>query len=299
MPLADLRSDLEAIEKEPALREEAGFVRRAEALDSLELRVLDRIDGLLREPEPPEGLLPLRRRAERARRRLEAVDRRLFRRLRAELRAGAPLPGLIEAFVGRDAPGRRGPDEAGYDVLDAFVDALLVARPVPAPTRELEPGMVPYQRTPARVVREMADRGGLAPGDLFFDLGSGLGQVPILVSLLTGAAARGVEREPAYCAFARATAAELALPRVEFVLADAREADLSGGTVFFLYSPFEGAILAEVLERLRRLARDRPIRLFTYGPCTAPVAREGWLVRLGPGGDHPHRLAAFRGPRAP
>jgi hypothetical protein len=39
----------------------------------------------------------------------------------------------------------------------------------------------------------------ITQADVFFDLGSGLGQVPILVNLLSGAAAKGMEFEPVYC----------------------------------------------------------------------------------------------------
>lgn len=56
-----------------------------------------------------------------------------------------------------------------------------------------------------------------------------------------------------------------------------READLSAGTVFFLYTPFTGAILRTVLDRLRHEARRRPIRICSYGPCTPLIAQELWL----------------------
>jgi len=289
-PAARLGADLEALEADPSLLGEAAFAARSRALDRLE-HLLDAVEALLDAGEPPRELLPLRERAEGARRRLETLDERLFRRLRAEIRAGAPLRSLLGRYA---PPASRAPDEAGFDALDAFVDGLLLPLDSPAGSAALEAEMVPLHRTPARVVLELAERARFREGDVFCDLGSGLGQVCLLVSLLGGVEARGVEIEPAYRDYAAARAEELGLRRVEFVAADAREADLSRGTVFFLYTPFRGALLAAVLGRLRAEARARPIRLFTYGPCTASVAREGWLRPEAGGETHPYRLAGFR-----
>jgi precorrin-6B methylase 2 len=122
---------------------------------------------------------------------------------------------------------------------------------------------------------ELVEAARLTEADIFFDEGSGLGQVAILVHLLRGSAAKGIEIEPAYCGYARACAAELGLSRVEFLEADAREADYSAGTVFFMYTPCEGKMLEDALARLRSQA-GKGARLFTYGPCTAEVARLGW-----------------------
>jgi precorrin-6B methylase 2 len=153
--------------------------------------------------------------------------------------------------------------------------------------------MVQYQPTPARVILELVEKSRLTSVDIFCDVGSGLGRVPILVNLLSGAAARGIEVQPAYCDYARACAAELNLPRVEFTNADARTADLSEGTVFYLYTPFTGGMLQEVLTRLQDAAHGRMIRLFTYGPCTPHVAGQGWLKHVGRRADHLDELAAF------
>ncbi|HEX7051734.1 MAG TPA: class I SAM-dependent methyltransferase [Longimicrobiales bacterium] len=298
MVIAEIRADIDAIERDPSLYDAVSFGRRAAALDSIEFDVIDRIQGLLgTTTTPPDTLIELERCAERVRRRLAAIDRRMFRRLRAEIRAGRcagrALRTVIDESVECDVVGGRRRDEPGYDHLDAFVNGLLLTRPIPVETKAREPEMVRYQQTPARVIFELVDRARLAGDDVFYDLGSGLGHVPILVNLLSGATARGVEFEPAYCDYARARAADLKLSRVAFTNADARAADYSDGTVFFLYTPFVGAMLDEVLERLRRLSRRRRIRLFTYGPCTPWVARQGWLESPDGERHHAFRLAAF------
>jgi hypothetical protein len=58
---------------------------------------------------------------------------------------------------------------------------------------------------------------------------------------------------------------------------DEHDADLSSGTVFYLYSPFKGAILADVLSALRRESLCRPIKICSLGPCTHGVSNETWL----------------------
>ena len=134
------------------------------------------------------------------------------------------------------------------------------------------------------------------PPGVFYDIGSGLGQVSTLTHLLSGVQAKGVEVELAYCDYARRCARGLNLSQVEFINVDAREADYSDGTVFFLYTPFEGRMLERVLERLKHESRKRRIQLYTYGPCTRQVARQRWLERVDQNGNHVNRLAIFRTP---
>ena len=188
--------------------------------------------------------------------------------------------------------GAAGKDTVGYDCLDTFINGLLHSRPPPSETRAREPGMVWFQKTPARIVFEMVEKARFTDADVFYDVGSGLGQVAILAHLLSGVAARGIEFEPAFCEHARACAADLDLPDVEFLQADAREADYSRGTVYFMYTPFEGTMLDEVLGKMRRDAKPG-FRLFTFGPCTPQVGRQDWLKSVGQTGQDIHSLGAF------
>jgi hypothetical protein len=79
---------------------------------------------------------------------------------------------------------------------------------------------------------------------------------------------------------------------VRFIQGDARAADLSDGTVFYLYTPFTGTILRDVLNSLRHEAASREIRICTFGPCTRVVAEEQWLSAIGP--LETARVAIFR-----
>jgi len=69
----------------------------------------------------------------------------------------------------------------------------------------------------------------------------------------------------------------LRLSRVTFLNVDAREADYTDGTVFFLYTPFTGHLLQAVLARLHTAASTHPITIAAYGACTRDVAQQAWL----------------------
>lgn len=292
--LEEIRARLETIAADQALVDEASYSGRAEALDALEVHVFDRLDGLAQTAEH----VALRHSAERLRSQLASVDAKLFRRLRADIRDGAcrgpALREAIEAYVGPELLGG-GPDTpAGYSDLDTFLDGVLGIAAIPAATAALAPEMVPYQKTPARVMLRLIEFAGLTERSVFYDLGSGLGHVPIMAHLLTGAHATGVEVEPAYCEAARAAAAGLDLAHVTFAQGDARLANYTGGTHFFLYTPFQGRMLDAVLARLSAEARARPLRLVTFGPCTPHVARQPWLACEQSHQDAAGELAVFR-----
>lgn len=289
----EIELDIETIEQNGALYAEANFDSRVEALDHIEFHLIERIEGLLRTTHAPEKLLALKRRAESIKQRLEAADDALFQRLRADIRLGAALKDLIDDYAGRDARGRRPHDAMGYDTLDLFINGLLLIEAIPTETKTREPEMVYYQQTPARIILDLVEKARLRPGDVFFDLGSGLGHVPILVNLLSGAATRGIEFEPAYCDYASRCAADLNLSHVTFIHADARSADYAEGTVFFMYTPFVGRILQDVLEKLRGEAGRKKISLFTYGPCTSDVSRQSWLLSEDQHEHHLYELGVF------
>src|SRR3546814_750330 len=99
MPVySEIRSDIEAIEGRSALYEEANFAARIEATDHIEFNVVDRIDGML-QGNAGGVLLELKLYAEQVKSRLEDVDDRLFRRLRAGIREGDWRGKGLEALI--------------------------------------------------------------------------------------------------------------------------------------------------------------------------------------------------------
>jgi len=165
----------------------------------------------------------------------------------------------------------------GFDARDDFI-ASIFQHSDPGDVSSLgSREMIAYQPTPVRHVLHLLKTVTLSADDLFVDLGSGMGHVPLMMSMLAGVRSLGIEIEPAYVANAERCARTLQLGNASFVAADARDADFSKGTIFYLYSPFTGSILDQVLGHLRKQSLKRPIKLCSLGPCTCTLAKEGWL----------------------
>ncbi|MDH3603494.1 MAG: class I SAM-dependent methyltransferase [Candidatus Tectomicrobia bacterium] len=228
--------------------------------------------------------------------RLRKADADFFHTLRQRIRTGdlsaQTLRQLFDAHTPY-RPGRLGQVHRGYDTLDALVQGLMRAEQAPTAGEHRDIDMIPYEPTPARAILELVDQIQWKANDVFYDLGAGLGHVTILVHLLTGAAARGVEIEAAYCLHARRCAEELGLSNVRFLNQDARDVDYTAGAVFFMYTPFTGTVLESVLATLACQARYRAITLCTYGACTFEVAQQPWLRLRHPEANHVYALAVF------
>ena len=85
-----------------------------------------------------------------------------------------------------------------------------------------------------------------------------------LAHLLTGVRARGLEIQEPLVTSARARCAALGLTGVSFLHADAARTKLDG-SIFFLYTPFSGEMLAGALRRLEEVAGRRPIVVCAVG----------------------------------
>ena len=275
-----IQRGIEIFDMDAALREERNFEERLDAIDSLEFHIIDYIETLLEKITYPVPLILLKQHAEKTKLELEAIDNNLFKKLRRDIRlgefTGEEFKNMVADYVNFDLEDDS-QEKSGYDNLDIFINGVLSFQPIPEQTKDLEPEMVFYQKTPARIIFELVEKAYVTRDDVFFDLGSGLGQQAILVHLLTGAKAKGVEFEPAFCDYASDCANELNLSNVKFINADARGADYREGTVFFMYTPFKGEILQGVLALLRKESLTRKIKIITYGPCTAQVAPHNWL----------------------
>jgi hypothetical protein len=187
------------------------------------------------------------------------------RAARAEVRSGA-LRGaaLLERL--RSVP---------FTDRDVWVDRLLgIEDASPADVPDLPRGSVPYLPCGVEEIIAMVEEVPLRADDQLVDLGAGLGRVVLLGHLLSGARAVGVEIQEPLVRSARARCAELALVDISFVHADAADVELDG-SVFFLYAPFNGAMLARVVRHLEDVARRRPIAV-----CAVGLELHGvpWLV---------------------
>jgi SAM-dependent methyltransferase len=143
---------------------------------------------------------------------------------------------------------------------DVWTDELLGLPPPPPDIPDLPRGSVPYLPCGVDDIVAMVREVPVRPDDELVDLGAGLGRVVILAHLLSGARARGVEIQEPLVRSARSRCDELGLTAVSFVHADAAQTELDG-SIFFLYAPCNGEMLANVLRRLEEVARRRPIVL--------------------------------------
>lgn len=269
--MSELQALVSGLEQDGSLDEPVRVHERIDALDRLERYLLDDQCGDLCD------------RARTLYERLETVESRLHQAIRGEIKRGRRPDWLLHATP---AIGE------GYDYLDVLISGVLRLEQPAAGLAEPAAEMIAYQPTPARHILDLLRRAALTEQDVLVDIGSGLGHVPLLTAICTDARSIGVELEPAYVKSAWRSARELDLANATFVQQDARTADYAGGTAFYLYTPFTGSIMRAVLDSLRREASSHPLRVFTYGPCTATVAEEPWLVAAGR--PRPQRISMFR-----
>lgn len=292
MDLQELQAELAGYLHDSKLLIEANLQRRAEALDFLTFLQ----DVLRAERRRTPALQELHQQAIQLQSQLETVNEELFQQVRTAVQHKKLHGDALRHYVQQFTDYRSQSSDRvymSYDGLDVLMDGLFQLKRAPAATLAPAVEMVHCEETPARVLLDLIDHTSLTANDLFYDLGSGLGQVVMLVHLLTGVRAKGVEVEPAFCAFAQAQAQNLGLTGVEFINTDARAADYSDGTLFFMFTPFRGQLLQRVLERLQQVAHDHPIRICTFGPCTPRVAEQSWLRPVTPDARHEYKLVIF------
>ena len=270
---------LSALEADSSLFQPEGLEQRLVALDDLDAK----FGGFVAEAPASPTNSQIHDRVEALRARLEAANAELCRSVRSDIIRGVPPHAFLRWMQSSASSNKSGGLLAGlgFDWRDELVSGILQIREPSEPDLLRSPEMVPYQPTPVRHILHMIAASALSEHDVLVDLGSGLGHVPLLASMLAGVRAVGIEIQPAYVASAQECAQSLNLSRVRFDLADARAADLSIGTVFYLYSPFTGSILTGVLKALRMESTRRPIKICSLGPCTCRVANERWLSPMG------------------
>lgn len=288
---------MDALTRTSEALDAAGFIERNRAIDELELHLLELTQARGPDGVAKQGMSESAARLVTIRDRLQRINDSMARRLRERIAAASvSTRELLATF--RDyasASPHETRDDLTYDALDALLAGVLsTGEPVAERAVELDPEMVPYQPTPARLILDLLQDIRPTERDVFVDVGSGLGTVPTLVSLLTGARAVGIEWHPDHCDWAQRSVQGLTLATVSFVQQDARIADFSTGTIFYMFTPFRGAMLRDVLRRLEGEGRRRAIRLCLYGPLVREALREVSSFSLEKGqSDHP-AISVFR-----
>ncbi|MEW5742782.1 MAG: hypothetical protein AB1938_27950 [Myxococcota bacterium] len=178
----------------------------------------------------------------------------------------------------------------GPSERDAWVDSVLGLSEVAGDGASLPRGCVPYLPCPVDALLRAVDVAEVGVDDVIVDVGSGLGRAAVLMQLLSGASAIGVEIQPDLAAASRRLAERVKGLRFTVVEGDAVEerAALSDGSVFFLYCPFSGERLTRLLASLEALAGARRLRVCCVD---LPLPHCPWLEPVGPDGG---ALAVYR-----
>jgi hypothetical protein len=271
----DPQNFLRGLGTDSSLFEPKQLRERLDALDTLDARFGGfEADEFMSDPDAR-----ITNHAKAIRTRLEAANSVLYESIRSEIVRGALPHTLLQWIQTSVSPNETASPVPGlgYDYRDEVVSGVLQLREPSEPRLHPLPEMAFYQPTPVRHILNLITAGALSEDDVFVDLGSGLGHVALLAFMLTGVRSFGIEVEAAYVASAQACAHSLQLSHVRFIHEDARAADLSNGTLFYLYSPFSGSILDDVLDRLEKESTNKPIKICALGPCTATLAKESWL----------------------
>ena len=130
-----------------------------------------------------------------------------------------------------------------------------------------------YEPAPVGQAEALLDASLLDPmRATFVDLGAGMGRVVLLAARRPFRAVIGVEISPALVEIARENLAAARDPKraardVKIVCADARDYRFPrGDLVVFLYNPFRGPVLDDVLVNLRAAGERREVVLLYHTP---------------------------------
>jgi len=195
---------------------------------------------------------------------MDESHRKSAERVRSEIERGVRPPSFRDALMAVPASER-----------DAWVDRVLGLGELPSDGPDLPSGCVPYLPCPVDALLRAVDHAPVRASDVFVDVGSGVGRAAVLVHLLTGARAVGLEIQPRFVVAARELAARLS--RVSFAEGDAVDLAerLGVGSVFFLYCPFGGERVTKLLSALEPIARTKAI---TICCIDLPLPPCSWLV---------------------
>lgn len=299
------QSEIEKLEENRSLRTPSNLQLRMQALQML--------DQLFKFASTPFGFrqdyLSLLRRGASLQEQLVEVNRCLFKKLRTQISQQGLRGDELRSALNQFTTYR--PDQQGFfhsgDGLDQLVKGIVQTTIAPEPLRDAVLEMIHLEMTPMSVVLELSDRILFDDADIFVDIGSGLGEICLLIHLLKGVGTRGIEIEPAYVDRAKEVAAHIIgdSNKVSFELGDARSAEYNRGTIFFLFTPFTGQIFRSVTEKIRKsliankqtnqgieIKKPRPL-ICTHGDITLEVAQLPWLHVQHPADLHPSRLALF------
>ena len=124
----------------------------------------------------------------------------------------------------------------------------------------------------------------LQPGseDVVYDIGCGKGRFLCRAARLRVKKCVGIELLPELAEIASENANQLRgrVAPIEIRCIDAARADVSGGTIYFLFNPFGAETLATVLDNIHGslVCQPRSVRIVYYNPACANIVESAqWL----------------------
>lgn len=219
----------------------------------------------------------LRERAAALHARLRDRERSEFGLLRERVRAGTYGPTSFQSDIAH----------LSVDDQDAFAERLIDLYDYPEPEEQSDADHAPHGLSPLQDILAAAEH--IGSDDVVYDLGSGSGKVCLLLELLTGARLVGVEYDRALVKEAERARDQLGM-KSTFIGSDVREVTFEDATVFFMYEPFRGDILNEVLQAIRRVAATRPVKLIARFKTYDALSGAQGLEPVGPPGPTGQQL---------
>ncbi len=140
-----------------------------------------------------------------------------------------------------------------------------------------------YAPTPYRELFRLFCLFDLGPGDVFTDLGSGMGRAVFAASWMGAGRSVGIELVEHLSAKADENLARTKLKdrTVQFRCANALHVNLADATVLFMFHPFGEATMAQMLAQLheaRKKGDAPPLRIIYRNPvCNHVLEQAGWL----------------------
>lgn len=136
-----------------------------------------------------------------------------------------------------------------------------------------------YQGADYRNIRRVIRILNPARNDFVYDIGSGMGRVVCIFARRPLRSVVGIELDPFLCEIARTNAVRLRGKRspIDIRCEDAAVADLSDGTIYFLYNPFAIETMRDMLDNIEHSMAKKPrkIRIVYY----TTVLEEEYLKR--------------------
>jgi predicted RNA methylase len=134
-------------------------------------------------------------------------------------------------------------------------------------------------------VREILRVVSPGPEDVFYDIGCGMGRILCVAAQQPVRKCVGVELQEPLCQIARRNAASLRGRKapIEIVCRDATTADLSDGTIYFMFNPFGPETLRDTLANIRGSLSQNPrdIKVVYYHAKYQSVIDDmEWLVKV-------------------